>query len=115
MKTRIYYHHTDCGGVVYYANYEFIQGANNLWTVKINEPSLIVPTLIKRNDGWYEADANMFPNGKSTDGKNASDRYFWQVDGGTYLGLLQRDDVDCRRVVYANRRPSIRRRVLVYE
>lgn len=21
MKTRIYYHHTDCGGVVYYANY----------------------------------------------------------------------------------------------
>ncbi|MCK9431051.1 MAG: hypothetical protein M0R17_13835, partial [Candidatus Omnitrophica bacterium] len=21
MKTHIYYHHTDCGGVVYYANY----------------------------------------------------------------------------------------------
>jgi len=21
MKTKIYYHHTDCGGVVYYANY----------------------------------------------------------------------------------------------
>lgn len=28
MKTRIYYHHTDCGGVVYYANYlNFIEEA----------------------------------------------------------------------------------------
>ena len=28
MKTRIYYHHTDCGGVVYYANYlEFFEEA----------------------------------------------------------------------------------------
>jgi acyl-CoA thioester hydrolase len=28
MKTRIYYHHTDCGGVVYYANYlDFIEEA----------------------------------------------------------------------------------------
>lgn len=28
MKKRIYYHHTDCGGVVYYANYlEFLEEA----------------------------------------------------------------------------------------
>lgn len=28
MKQRIYYHHTDCGGVVYYANYlEFLEEA----------------------------------------------------------------------------------------
>ncbi|MDD5116626.1 MAG: thioesterase family protein [Candidatus Omnitrophica bacterium] len=28
MKTHIYYHHTDCGGVVYYANYlDFIEEA----------------------------------------------------------------------------------------
>ncbi|MFA6358101.1 MAG: thioesterase family protein [Candidatus Omnitrophota bacterium] len=28
MKTRIYYHHTDCGGVVYYANYlKFLEEA----------------------------------------------------------------------------------------
>jgi len=28
MKQRIYYHHTDCGGVVYYANYlDFIEEA----------------------------------------------------------------------------------------
>lgn len=28
MQTRIYYHHTDCGGVVYYANYlKFLEEA----------------------------------------------------------------------------------------
>ena len=28
MKTRVYYHHTDCGGVVYYANYlKFLEEA----------------------------------------------------------------------------------------
>jgi len=28
MKTKIYYHHTDCGGVVYYANYlKFLEEA----------------------------------------------------------------------------------------
>jgi len=32
MQQRIYYHHTDCGGVVYYANYlKFLEEARTEW------------------------------------------------------------------------------------
>ena len=35
MKTRIYYHHTDCGGVVYYANYlNFLEEARTEYFVQ---------------------------------------------------------------------------------
>jgi acyl-CoA thioester hydrolase len=37
MKQRIYYHHTDCGGVVYYANYlNFLEEARTEYFAKKN-------------------------------------------------------------------------------
>jgi len=96
-------------------NYEFIQGAINFWTVKINAPNLIVPTLIKRSNDWYETDANMFPNGKSSDGTGVNDRYFWQVGNGSYLGLLGRIEDGGLQCVDAYWWPSLRHGVLVYE
>lgn len=43
MKVRIYYHHTDCGGVVYYANYlSFLEEAR---TEYLEERGLFIPKL----------------------------------------------------------------------
>ncbi|MDP2928210.1 MAG: YbgC/FadM family acyl-CoA thioesterase, partial [Candidatus Omnitrophota bacterium] len=37
MKQRIYYHHTDCGGVVYYANYlNFLEEARTEYFAQKN-------------------------------------------------------------------------------
>jgi len=45
MKTRIYYHHTDCGGVVYYGRYlEFLEEAR---TEAMEECSLFIKDLTK--------------------------------------------------------------------
>jgi acyl-CoA thioester hydrolase len=39
MKQRIYYHHTDCGGVVYYANYlNFLEEARTEYFARKNAP-----------------------------------------------------------------------------
>lgn len=39
MKQRIYYHHTDCGGVVYYANYlNFLEEARTEYFAGKNAP-----------------------------------------------------------------------------
>lgn len=39
MKVKIYYHHTDCGGVVYYANYlEFLEEARSEYFVQAGFP-----------------------------------------------------------------------------
>jgi acyl-CoA thioester hydrolase len=39
MKQRIYYHHTDCGGVVYYANYlNFLEEARTEFFALKNAP-----------------------------------------------------------------------------
>ncbi len=39
MKQRIYYHHTDCGGVVYYANYlNFLEEARTEYFVQKGAP-----------------------------------------------------------------------------
>ncbi len=47
MKQRIYYHHTDCGGVVYYANYlNFLEEAR---TEFLEEKGLSVKELSKEN------------------------------------------------------------------
>jgi acyl-CoA thioester hydrolase len=46
MKTRIYYHHTDCGGVVYYANYlKFLEEARTLY---FEQRGLVMQELIKK-------------------------------------------------------------------
>lgn len=45
MKIKIYYHHTDCGGVVYYARYlEFLEDAR---TEFFEEKGLFMKELIK--------------------------------------------------------------------
>jgi acyl-CoA thioester hydrolase len=47
MKVRIYYHHTDCGGVVYYANYlKFLEEAR---TEFFEKQGLFIKDLIKEN------------------------------------------------------------------
>jgi acyl-CoA thioester hydrolase len=46
MKVRIYYHHTDCGGVVYYANYlSFLEEAR---TEYLEERGLFIPELAQK-------------------------------------------------------------------
>src|SRR4030042_4882853 len=46
MKIRIYYHHTDCGGVVYYAKYlEFLEDAR---TEFFDERGISVKELIRQ-------------------------------------------------------------------
>lgn len=46
MKVRIYYHHTDCGGVVYYANYlKFLEEAR---TEYLEEKGLSIKELAKQ-------------------------------------------------------------------
>ncbi len=45
MKQRIYYHHTDCGGVVYYANYlKFFEEAR---TEYFEEKGVMIGTMMK--------------------------------------------------------------------
>jgi len=46
LKVRIYYHHTDCGGVVYYANYlKFLEEAR---TEYLEERGLLIKELAKQ-------------------------------------------------------------------
>jgi len=46
MKVRIYYHHTDCGGVVYYAEYlKFLEEARTLF---LEERGIFLKELIKK-------------------------------------------------------------------
>ncbi len=46
MKIRIYYHHTDCGGVVYYANYlKFLEEAR---TEFFEDKGFFMKDLIKK-------------------------------------------------------------------
>ena len=46
MKVRIYYHHTDCGGVVYYANYlAFLEEAR---TEFMEEKGLFIKELTEK-------------------------------------------------------------------
>ena len=46
MKVRIYYHHTDCGGVVYYANYlKFLEEAR---TEFLEKKGILIKELIKQ-------------------------------------------------------------------
>ena len=111
--------HSD-GKPFYEYNYD---SASNLWVVQINhEDILIASGLLKdvrihRNNGYYKFDANLIPNGAALPkGSSADDtfRYFWQVDNGSYLGLLFRDEVIGRQNVNADRRPSGCLGVLVY-
>ncbi|MGD9015723.1 MAG: thioesterase family protein [Candidatus Omnitrophota bacterium] len=46
MKVKIFYHHTDCGGVVYYANYlKFFEEAR---TELLAERDILIKQLIKQ-------------------------------------------------------------------
>ena len=46
MQQRIYYHHTDCGGVVYYANYlKFLEEARTEW---LEQRNISVKSLMDR-------------------------------------------------------------------
>lgn len=46
MQQRIYYHHTDCGGVVYYANYlKFLEEARTEW---LEQRGISVKSLMDR-------------------------------------------------------------------
>ena len=46
MKVKIFYHHTDCGGVVYYANYlKFFEEAR---TELLAEKGILIKQLIKQ-------------------------------------------------------------------
>ena len=45
MKKKVYYHHTDCGGVVYYATYlEFLEEAR---TEFLAQKGISIPELLK--------------------------------------------------------------------
>ena len=95
---------------------------NPIKEIIINKPDDLISqghlfsVKINRKDDWYETDAGLLiPNGAKSDSSNPGARYFWQVDGGSYVGLLQRDDGDDRQGVGAYWVPSDRLRVLVYE
>ena len=46
MKVKIYYHHTDCGGVVYYANYlHFLEDARSEF---LDQQGIIIKELIRK-------------------------------------------------------------------
>lgn len=47
MKIRIFYHHTDCGGVVYYANYlKFLEEAR---TEFLEQKGILIRQLLEHN------------------------------------------------------------------
>jgi len=47
MRVKIYYHHTDCGGVVYYANYlNFLEEAR---TEFLEEKGIFIKELMKQD------------------------------------------------------------------
>jgi len=53
VKVRVYYHHTDCGGVVYYANYlKFFEEAR---TEFFENKGISVRELIKQGTGFVVA------------------------------------------------------------
>jgi len=53
VKVRIYYHDTDCGGVVYYANYlKYLEEARSEY---FEERGLIIKDLIKEGIGFVVA------------------------------------------------------------
>lgn len=53
MKVRIYYHDTDCGGVVYYANYlKYLEEARSEY---FEERGLIIKDLLKEGIGFVVA------------------------------------------------------------
>ena len=53
MKQQIYYHHTDCGGVVYYANYlSFFEEAR---TEFFAERGILMKELLKSGTGFVVA------------------------------------------------------------
>ena len=53
MKIKIYYHHTDCGGVVYYAKYlEFLEEAR---TEFFDHRGILVKELIKQGVLFVDA------------------------------------------------------------
>jgi len=53
MKIRIYYHDTDCGGVVYYANYlKYLEEARSEY---FESRSLIIKDLLKEGIGFVVA------------------------------------------------------------
>ena len=53
MKVRIYYHETDCGGVVYYANYlKYLEEARSEY---FEERGLIIKDMLKDGIGFVVA------------------------------------------------------------
>lgn len=53
MKVRIYYHDTDCGGVVYYANYlKYLEEARSEY---FEERGLIIKDLLREGIGFVVA------------------------------------------------------------
>ena len=53
MKVRIYYHDTDCGGVVYYANYlKYLEEARSEY---FEDRGLIIKDLLKEGIGFVVA------------------------------------------------------------
>ena len=53
MKVRIYYHDTDCGGVVYYANYlKYLEEARSEY---FEERGLIIKEMLKDGIGFVVA------------------------------------------------------------
>ncbi len=53
MKVRIYYHDTDCGGVVYYANYlKYLEEARSEY---FEERGLIIKDMLKDGIGFVVA------------------------------------------------------------
>ena len=53
MKVRIYYHDTDCGGVVYYANYlKYLEEARSEY---LEARSLIVKEMLQQGIGFVVA------------------------------------------------------------
>ena len=53
MKVRIYYHDTDCGGVVYYANYlKYLEEARSEY---FEERGLIIKDMLKSGIGFVVA------------------------------------------------------------
>ncbi len=98
--------------------FQFIQIAANHWKLQFNNvETLISDNLLKlvsihRKYGQYLTDAQGVPNGQASKDKAA--RYFWQVDGGSYIGLLRRVGGGDWQYVNADRRPSDGGGVLAY-
>jgi hypothetical protein len=82
--------------------FEHIENGNQV-LVKVHDQSKIqVVEAFPRSDGWYLTEQNGMPTGNKVNSSNSA-RYLWQVDGGSYVGLVARGYGDVIDVYYGRR------------